>query len=281
MLEIPESHAMAKQVREALAGRNVRRAVAGQNPHRFAWYTGDPALYGSQLAGKTVTGASAFGGMLRIDIGDRELLFADGASPRLWPEGVQAPGKHQLLIEFTDGACMTATVQMYGGIWLTPQGRNDNPYFLGAKEKASPLADAFDEAYFRMLCGEKEQKLSVKAFLATEQRIPGLGNGVLQDILWTAGIHPKRRMDSLDDAGWKALYRAVKDVLAEMTRRGGRDTEKDLYGNAGGYACVLSRRTLDAPCPRCGGMKRRAAYLGGNIYWCESCQKEGKRGEPG
>lgn|GEM_PF-2077218 len=30
-----------------------------------------------------------------------------------------------------------------------------------------------------------------KAFLATEQRIPGLGNGVLQDILWTARIHPK------------------------------------------------------------------------------------------
>jgi formamidopyrimidine-DNA glycosylase len=41
--------------------------------------------------------------------------------------------------------------------------------------------------------------LSAKAFLATEQRIPGLGNGVLQDILFTAGIHPKRKMAAISE----------------------------------------------------------------------------------
>ena len=57
-----------------------------------------------------------------------------------------------------------------------------------------------------------------------------------------------------------------------MTRAGGRDTEKDLYGQAGGYRTILSRNTLDKPCPVCGGALIREAYLGGNIYFCPVCQ---------
>lgn len=38
------------------------------------------------------------------------------------------------------------------------------------------------------------KKLTAKAFLAAEQRIPGLGNDVLQDILWDAGIDPRFNM---------------------------------------------------------------------------------------
>lgn len=71
---------------------------------------------------------------------------------------------------------------------------------------------------------------SLKAFLATEQRIPGLGNGVLQDILYEAGMHPKRKLKSLSDTDIKTLYDSVKGTLKVMTDSGGRDTEKDLAG---------------------------------------------------
>ena len=74
------------------------------------------------------------------------------------------------------------------------------------------------------------QKLSAKAFLATEQRIPGLGNGVLQDILWYANIHPKRKISTLSAEQKHKLFRSVKTILAEMTELGGRDTERDLFG---------------------------------------------------
>lgn len=39
----------------------------------------------------------------------------------------------------------------------------------------------------------------MKAFLAAEQRFPGIGNGVLQDILLESGIHPKRKISTLRD----------------------------------------------------------------------------------
>ena len=51
----------------------------------------------------------------------------------------------------------------------------------------------FSRAYFDgFISFPESQNLSVKALLATEQRIPGLGNGVLQDILHKTGVHPRR-----------------------------------------------------------------------------------------
>jgi formamidopyrimidine-DNA glycosylase len=88
------------------------------------------------------------------------------------------------------------------------------------------------------------QKLSAKAFLATEQRIPGLGNGVLQDILWYANIHPKRKISTLSAEQKHKLFRSVKTILAEMTELGGRDTERDLFGCNGGYITRLSKKTV-------------------------------------
>jgi len=64
----------------------------------------------------------------------------------------------------------------------------------------------------------------------------------------------------------------VKSVLHEMAERGGRDTERDLYGCPGGYTTTLSKNTVDMPCPSCGTIIKKAAYLGGSIYYCEGCQ---------
>ena len=117
-----------------------------------------------------------------------------------------------------------------------------------------------------------DEKLSVKAFVATKQRIPGLGNGVLQDILFHARIHPKRKMDTLTVEEYEKLYGAVKDTLLAMTVKGGRDTEKDLFGCNGGYKTILSSKTKELPCPVCGGQIKKEAYLGGSVYYCPVCQ---------
>ena len=160
---------------------------------------------------------------------------------------------------------------MYGGINAFP-GKSDNPYYQGARTKCSPLEERFDAGYFSRLWAASKQNLSAKAFLATEQRIPGLGNGVLQDILFRAGIHPKRKLATLGDADAERLFRTLKSVLREMTDRGGRDTEKDLFGKPGGYAVQLSRNTCAEPCPVCGGPIVKEAYLGGAVYYCPCCQ---------
>lgn len=272
MLELPESHTIASQMTTALEGRVVEKVIANHSPHSFTWYYGDPIHYDAMLKGKTVGKTYARSGMIEAEIGDMRLLLGDGAFPRFWEADAACPKKHQLYIKFEDGAFLTASVQMYGGIQVFPEGNNKDVYYLKACQTVSPLQDAFNEEYFTSLLGEKEQKLSAKAFLATEQRIPGLGNGVLQDILFDANIHPKQRMNTLAPAQLSTLYHSMKNVLAEMTINGGRDTERDLFGNNGGYNTRLSKKTLLYPCPACGGSITKTAYLGGAVYFCQACQ---------
>ena len=114
--------------------------------------------------------------------------------------------------------------------------------------------------------------MSVKALLATEQRIPGLGNGVLQDILFNARIHPKRKISTLNAEDKQLLFHSVKDTLRDMIAKGGRDTERDFLGNAGGYRCILSKNTYTKPCVCCGSRLIKEAYLGGSVYYCPNCQ---------
>ena len=114
--------------------------------------------------------------------------------------------------------------------------------------------------------------MSAKAFLATEQRIPGLGNGVLQDILYNARVHPKTKMASLSADRVDAMFESIKNTLLEMTRLGGRDTEADLHGNPGGYPTRLSRNTVGGECGVCGTTIQKASYMGGSIYFCPGCQ---------
>jgi formamidopyrimidine-DNA glycosylase len=80
-------------------------------------------------------------------------------------------------------------------------------------------------------------------------------------------------MATLSDHELSGLYAAIKSTLQEMADKGGRDTEKDLYGNPGPYLTVMGKKNPGMICPICGNMIKRMAYLGGNIYVCEECQK--------
>lgn len=272
MMEFPESHTLANQLTDTFSGRRVVSAVAGASPHGFTFFSGEPAAYGERLKDALWQGVKAYGGQLEITLGEEQLTLYDGVNPRYLPPEEKIPNKHQLYLAFDDGSALVATVQMYGGIMLNRTGENDNPYYLVAKEKPSPLSEAFDAAYFDAMLTGSKPTLSAKAFLATEQRIPGLGNGVLQDILFLARLHPKRKVSSLSIDEKNALFALVKDTLGKMTAQGGRDVEKDLYGNPGGYQTLLSSKTWKRPCPVCGGEIHRQAYLGGNVYFCAHCQ---------
>ena len=277
MIEIPEAVNLANQLKETVEGKKIGGVVADFSPHKFAWYHGAPADYGDRLRGKIIGTAASHGGLVEVKVDNAVLLFGDGVALRFHPTGGKRPKKHQLLVEFEEGIALSACVQMYGGLWCFKEGEFDNPYYNVAKVKPSPLSDEFDREYFDGLINiPGVQKMSAKAFLATEQRIPGLGNGVLQDILFIAGIHPKRKVDTLTDREKKKLFHSVKSTLRKMTDEGGRDTEKDLYGEHGRYQTRLSKFTLGSPCPVCGGKIVKQSYMGGSIYFCSGCQKFAK-----
>ncbi len=273
MLEMPEAINIAKQLGSTIVGKTINNVITEKSPHKLAWFYGDKEKYSDLLTGKKIDGTESFGALVSISAGDIEFLFGDGVNIRFFESGSKLPAKHQLLVEFDDGTSIVCSIAMYGGLGAFVRGTLDNKYYQMAKEKPSPLTDAFDYPYFKSLITGNEKK-SAKAFLATEQRIPGIGNGVLQDILFNARIHPKRKIQFLSDSELKNMFDSVKNILSEITKHGGRDTEKDIFGKPGGYKTLLSAKTYKDPCPICGGDIIKQAYLGGSVYYCPSCQKE-------
>ena len=300
MLEIPEAVVIANQLNQTVKGKRINRAVAAASPHKFAWYFGDPAGYNALLQGRTVENVKAYSGRVEIGLSGNALLhFGDGAILRFYKAGEKLPEKHQLLVTFGDGSSLLATVAMYGGLWAFTAGDMDDNfykptnegtresllshdrkvytgftlYYKAAKMAVPPLSDRFDYKYFLTLFDEKGLKMSAKAFLATEQRIPGLGNGVLQDILLNAKIHPKKKISALTESERRGMFDSIKSTLLEMVNGGGRDTERDLFGNPGGYKTKLGKNNGLMLCPNCGGAVKKEAYMGGSIYYCAECQK--------
>lgn len=277
MIEAPEALLISQQINRTIKGKKITFVSAGYTPHKFAWYYGDPANYPDKLLNKTIGEAHAYGGLVEIDIEDVRLLFGDGLNIRYYAPGEQIPEKHQILIAFEDESCIMGSMRMYGGVWCFPANSFDcdfTPYREGARTKPKVMSDAFDKPYFLSLINsEEKQKKSAKAFLATEQTIPGLGNGVLQDILFKARIHPKTRINTLSDEQKDTLYHCVKDTLREIYEAGGRNSETDLFGNKGKYIPILSKDTSGKPCPVCGEDIRKESYMGGSVYYCMECQR--------
>ena len=275
MIEIPEAYVLSEQIEQTLVGKTIVRATANAHPHSFAMYTGDPAAYGAMLAGKRVTGSNPGTGYTcggNTEIVCEDMLLVISTPIKYHAPDAKPPAKHQLLLEFDDGARMSCTVRMWGSMLCGPVTESNELWSFEYNPLPDPLTQGFNEAYFDGLFGSVKPSMSAKAFLATEQRIPGLGNGVLQDILFNAGIHPKRKLETMGDADREKLFNSVKSTLAQMRAEGGRDTEKDLHNRAGGYKTILSKNTLQQPCPVCAGELTRQAYLGGNIYFCAVCQ---------
>lgn len=277
MIEIPESIVIARQLNETVKGKKIVEVQAAHTPHSFAWYEGEPSEYARVMEGKYIGQATGMGSMVEIeltgDAGRYSFVVGDGSNLRYFAPDTKLPERYQTGIMLEDGSHLICTVAMYGSMFLIQPDSYDNYYYLVAKEKPLPGTDDFDYEYFTSLRQELSGKTSVKEFLATHQRIPGLGNGVLQDILLKAGLHPKQKIAALQEADWRRMYEAVISVLEEMTLLGGRDTEKTLFGESGGYRTMLSKKTVNKPCMYCGNMIQKTNYLGGTVYFCPECQK--------
>lgn len=272
MLEIPEAIVIAAQLNQTIKDKRIKKVIAAASPHKFAWFFGDPSQYHSLLFGRKVENTTSYGGRVEINAEGIFLHFGDGVNLRYYAADEIVPQKHQLFVAFEDGSALVGTVAMYGGLWCFTEGAfDDNDYYKAAKKAVSPLSDRFDYEFFLTLFDQKGMKMSAKGFLATGQRIPGLGNGVLQDILLNAGVHPKRKMNTLLDGEKRKLFDSLKATLAEMVEGCGRDTERDLFGNWGGYKTKMSKNTVF--CSKCGCAIKKETYMGGSIYYCEHCQK--------
>lgn len=272
LYELPEGCVVSQQLDRALKHRTILSVTINAHPHKFAFFNRDIGDYEPALQGAQILGCRAVSSRIQLDFTGKRLMFWDGARIYYRPEPMPRD-KHQLFLQLDDGSCLRVGVEMYGGIELWFDGDEDNFYIQRAKTAPNPLTNAFTYAYYDTLYDPESLSLSLKAFLATQQRIPGLGNGVLQDILFQAKLHPKRKVLTLREQERHDLYDAIVKTIREMRDQGGRDTERDLYGQNGGYVTLATRYQKQLRCSCCGGELSKESYMGGAIYYCGACQK--------
>ena len=278
MIELPEASTFARQINAELKGKCIADANRGNSPHKFAFYNLPPEQYAAILAGKTLGEARVNGSLILVGIepGHTQILGCGGERIIYHCSTASLPKKHQLFLHFTDDTYLTVTVQGWGAALLLPQLEVSSHRFVNL-EKPSPLSDDFTPDYFLELFAAlaKDGSDSVKYFMISEPGVLGVGNGCLQDILWHARIHPRRRAADLSRAEQRRLYAATRESLREMVEGGGRDSDRDLYGCPGGYTRILHSKVVGQPCPRCSAPIEKASYLGGAVYSCPKCQIRG------
>jgi len=288
-MSLAECVITANQLNETVKGKTIAKIIANQNPHTFVWFALEPEYafcdsynsskfaeqYGRYLTGETIKGAAAvlggYSAYTFMYVGDRALMF-HVLTTLYHKAGAKRPKRHQLLLEFDDGTALSFCGSLGGPLFLFEVDENGRAVNY-ASNFPSILSDDFSLEFFMNLIRNTPFKsMSAKEFLATKNRIPGLDNGILHEILWEAEINPKTKMTSLNESDFVRIYNSIKKVFPAVIAGGGKDTDKDLYGNLGGYITHVSKNTLGKPCDRCGGIVTKEVFLGGAVYYCPQCQ---------
>lgn len=278
MIEMPEAMTIAKQMNATLIGKKISKFSRGNLTHKFLWLNRSDEEYKNVLPGLVVTGASSYGRSMYLFLGDYMLWWSDTGGKLLYHEpGQGLPKKYHLRWEFSDDSTLTFAMQMWGGVKLLDK----TEFEIIPKEETGlpPLHPEFTLERFDQMLDEYPEKTSkgIKGFLVAtgyvmSNHIQGLGNAIVQDILYNADLSPKRKTDDINPDKREKLYMAIQDTIEEAIEKGGRYDEVDLFGNNGAYIRLMDSKTAGLPCRRCGTGIQKISYLGGACYLCPSCQ---------
>lgn len=274
MFEYPEIQTLARQMAAELPGRRVTACDRGSAEHKWVFANVGPEVFAELPVGRTIGPIAAVGKCLVLPLEpDQTLLIGEtGGRVQLHPAGAPTPPKYHLRLAFDDCRQLVITVQAWGFFQLGATAEAlAKPLLAGVPPTVEALTPAAWQAIVADCADRARQPL--KAFIVQRPKIAGMGNGYFSDILFTARLHPKRRLGELTDDEHERLRRGLIEVMANATAGGGRDTERDLYGRPGGYRTLLDRRRLGQPCPHCGVAVGKLAQLGGSVYFCPGCQR--------
>jgi len=275
MFELPEVTLLTRQINRTLKGKAVHTGNLGNSPHKFVWYNRTEAEFASLVTGKVVGEAFCRGRWLFIPLEPGFiLLFGEFGGKLLYHQaGENPPKKVHLRVDFEDGSYLTEFTQMWGAMELhSITDVWDREYIKDMR--TTPLEDNFTFDYFNQLIEEvaRVQKTGAKGLLTQNQLIPGLGNACTQGILYNARIHPCQNIAEMSAGTRQDLYNAIRTTLRAIIEGGERYDEVDLFGNPGGYIRLMDKNAVGKPCPTCGALIEKFAYLGGACYVCPACQ---------
>ncbi len=236
------------------------------------------------LAGRAVTGVERRGKFLWLTLDESEvaLVVHLGMSGQLLVRPHESELERHLRIRFTfeDGGRELRFVDQrtFGWMGVEPLTR-DSLGRLIPMSVAHIAPDPFDRAYDpdTVIGRLRSRQTEIKRALLDQTLVSGVGNIYADEALWRAGLHGRRRTDSLSASAVVDLLERVRDVMQEALRQGGTSFDA-LYVNVNGRSGYFDR-SLNAygregePCARCGAPIRRESFMNRSSFFCPRCQR--------
>lgn len=140
-----------------------------------------------------------------------------------------------------------------------------------------PLEKSFDLNHFTSRLLTKPTG-KIKQVLLDPKIIAGIGNIYSDEILWSADIHPERKIESLTKNDFKKIFTATKKLLQKGIDFGGDSMSdyRNILGEKGKFQSKHEAyRRINLPCRKkgCKGKIVRKQVGGRNAHFCNAHQK--------
>lgn len=252
---------------EPLVGRTI---VAAEVDERIA-----PPAFAEAVVGADITGVRRIGKVVLLDLrppGERtprSIGLHFGMTGRLVVDGVAAIER----LSYASGRdasewdrCVLLTDPAPAAGAATPALRFNDPRRLGHVSLDPDLShlgvDIFDVSGPALGAVLARRQIALKTALLDQHVVAGLGNLLVDEMLWWSGLDPHRVPATLSVQEIRRLATTIRRRLPIMLRRGGSTTG------------TLSPdvRSAPHPCERDGRLLRRETIGGRTTIWCPEHQ---------
>jgi formamidopyrimidine-DNA glycosylase len=278
-IELPEAKILAEQMDKELRGKRVKSVHLQdyQKLQKLGFVNKDMRAFDRLVNGK-VEFVKCRGSVIRVrlDNGSNLILAPEYGGIVLYHASEEAvPDKLHLRLDFSDGSVLTVRLTGMGVINALKDSELKRSYVYRRdfSEVLSPLDDeGFTFEGFSQLLTDKNVMLK-SVLVGKDAVLVGLGNTAFQDIIYRAKLHPKRKASELGKDERRALHNAIRLVVQERIRLGGKDQFTDLYGEQGRYTPAMGPNMKQQTCTSCGTSVEKMSLGGGQTYYCPDCQK--------
>jgi formamidopyrimidine-DNA glycosylase len=264
MAELPEIFLVSQQMKKELVGKTISGVEIIQPkclnipPETFATAVSEARILDVNYRGKWIFIKTNQGWILLcLGMGGEILLVNRNTLPE----------KYRVIIDFIDHSCLVVNFWWFGYVHYADQLENH-------KMTSCLGPNALDLDFKALQALLKGRRGNLKTFLLDQDRIAGIGNFYIHDILFQSRLHPLRIIQTLNDNEISALSAAIHERLLLSINKGGFFYEVDLYGHHGGFGMtdLVIGYKENQPCPVCGTSIQKIKTGSTQGFVCPQCQ---------
>ena len=270
MPELPEVETYRRFIDELAVGQTIA-AVIVHDAHVLAVPEAElrAALVGRQIVATHRIGKNCF---LELDSGQILVLhFGMTGDIGAYRDAADAPRFTRVAFALDDSGLHLAFIdpRKFGRIRLAAS--------VEAYRKAKKLGpDALTISVAELQAKISPRKTILKPLLLDQALTAGLGNWIVDDVLFQAKIHPERLGNSLTGKEFKALHKAMQHVLTTAVQHEANyhNFPLDFLIHSRGWdTSAAPDQSVHEFCPRHPKVKIEKTYVGGRAtYTCPKCQ---------